>query len=45
MMKLKGHINYEVDEENKTVRVDMEKLVRAVEKITGETFMVETITK
>ena len=26
MMKLKGHINYEVDEENKTVRVDIIKL-------------------
>jgi hypothetical protein len=27
----------------KTVRVNMEKLVRAVEKLTGETFMVETL--
>ena len=26
MMKSKGHINYEVDEENKTVRVDIIKL-------------------
>lgn len=29
----------------KVVRVEMEKLVRAVEKITGETFMVETISE